>query len=69
MTRDWMSPDAFVGTARYYARYRPPYPEEFLADLRSLAETTGHGSLLDLACGPGRVAIPMAPLFPQRAGG
>lgn len=53
----------FTGTATYYARYRPPYPAEFLSDLRSRANTTGHGALLDLACGPGRVAIPMAPCF------
>lgn len=63
MTRTSMAPDAFVGTASYYARYRPPYPEEFLADLRSVAQTTGQGALLDLACGPGRVAIPMAGHF------
>ncbi len=63
MTRDSMAPDAFVGTASYYARYRPAYPEAFLADLRSVAGTTGQGSLLDLACGPGRAAIPLAPYF------
>jgi SAM-dependent methyltransferase len=54
---------AFAGTATYYLRYRPPYPDQFLSDLRAHAKTTGHGSLLDLACGPGRVAIPMAPYF------
>ncbi len=54
---------AFAATATYYIRYRPPYPDEFLVDLRSHAKTTGHGSLLDLACGPGRVAIPMASYF------
>ncbi|HZR81733.1 MAG TPA: class I SAM-dependent methyltransferase [Candidatus Binatia bacterium] len=53
----------FAGTAIDYARYRPPYPDAFLADLRARAETSGRGSLLDLACGPGRVAIPMAPHF------
>ena len=63
MTRDSMAPDAFVGTASDYARYRPQYPDEFLADLRSVARTTGQGSLLDLACGPGRAAIPLAPYF------
>jgi SAM-dependent methyltransferase len=57
------APAAFAGTATYYIRYRPPYPDEFLSDLRSHAKTTGYGSLLDLACGPGRVAIPMAPYF------
>ena len=56
-------PTVFAGTAAYYLRYRPPYPEGFLSELRSRAKTTGGGSLLDLACGPGRVAIPMAPHF------
>lgn len=55
----------FTGTAAYCARYRPPYPDQLLADLRARAGTTGHGTLLDLACGPGRVAIPMAPHFGQ----
>src|SRR5438445_13790525 len=57
------TPTAFAGTATYYVRYRPPYPDAFLFDLRSHAKSTGFGSLLDLACGPGRVAIPMAPYF------
>jgi len=54
---------AFTSTATYYLQHRPPYPGELLSDLRAHAKTTGHGSLLDLACGPGRVAIPMAPYF------
>ena len=54
------APTAFTGTAAYYARYRPPYPEQFLLDLRARANTSGRGALLDVACGPGRVAIPMA---------
>src|SRR5262245_10179816 len=57
------SRDAFVGTAEDYARYRPAYPAEFLAELRSVVKTTSAGTLLDLACGPGRIAIPMAPYF------
>jgi len=54
---------AFAGTANDYLRYRPPYPDEFLAALRTRAKTTGRGVLVDLACGPGRVAIPMARYF------
>ena len=53
----------FTGTATDYAVYRPPYPEALLAHLRQAAGTTGHGVLVDLACGPGRIAIPMAPHF------
>lgn len=55
--------NAFAGTARYYARYRVPYPQELIDDLRRRAEITGDGRLLDLACEPGRVALPLAPFF------
>lgn len=55
--------DAFAGTARAYARYRPPYPAAMLDDLRARAGVSGGGTLLDLGCGPGRVAIPLAPHF------
>lgn len=51
---------AFAGTANDYVAYRPPYPDAFLSHLRNAAGTTGHGILLDLACGPGRIALPMA---------
>ncbi len=54
---------AFTGTAGYYARFRPPYQDDFLSHLRACAGTTGRGALLDLACGPGRLAIPLAPHF------
>ncbi len=32
-------------------------------ELRARASTSGRGALLDLACGPGRIAIPMAAYF------
>jgi SAM-dependent methyltransferase len=56
-------PDAFVGTAPYYARYRVPYPRVLLHDLVRRAGVTGQGRLLDLACGPGRVAFALAGSF------
>jgi ubiquinone/menaquinone biosynthesis C-methylase UbiE len=56
-------PDAFVGTAPYYARYRVPYPRALLQDLVRRAGVTGQGRLLDLACGPGRVAFGLADMF------
>ncbi len=62
-TTDARQPSAFAGTALYYARYRPPYPDDFLCQLRSRAGTSGNGLLLDLACGPGRLAIPLAAHF------
>jgi len=58
-----MPTDLFSGTAEDYARYRPPYPVELLDDLRQRARVTGEGRLLDLACGPGRVALPLARHF------
>jgi SAM-dependent methyltransferase len=57
------SKTAFAGTANDYAAYRPAYPDALLAHLRNAAGTSGHGVLLDLACGPGRIAIPMAAYF------
>ena len=57
--------DLYSGTAADYARYRPPYPEALLADLRLRAGITGDGRLLDLACGPGRVALPLARYFSE----
>jgi SAM-dependent methyltransferase len=54
---------AFTGTANDYAAYRPPYPDTFLAHLRNAVGISGHGVLVDLACGPGRITIPMASHF------
>lgn len=55
--------DAFAGTAHYYARYRLPYPSSLIADLLHRAAITSGGRLLDLATGPGRIAIPLAGHF------
>src|SRR5690349_18761785 len=55
--------DAFAGTAAYYLRYRVPYPNALLHDLVERAGITGQGRLLDLACGPGRVALALAASF------
>jgi SAM-dependent methyltransferase len=55
--------DAFAGTATYYARYRVPYPISLMDDLTERAGIRGDGRLLDIACGPGRIAIPLAPHF------
>ncbi|HEY3811578.1 MAG TPA: class I SAM-dependent methyltransferase, partial [Caulobacteraceae bacterium] len=56
-------PGAFAGTAIAYVRYRPPYPETLRRDLLERAEIGAHGALLDLACGPGRIALDLAASF------
>jgi SAM-dependent methyltransferase len=55
--------NAFVGTATYYVRYRVPYSAGLLQDLIARAGLTGTGRLLDLACGPGRIALALATSF------
>ncbi len=50
----------FRGTASYYTRYRPGYPLELLEELGVAAGLDGTGRLLDLGCGPGTIAIPLA---------
>jgi ubiquinone/menaquinone biosynthesis C-methylase UbiE len=54
--------DAFEGTAEFYSQYRIPYPQALFDDLISRVKPE-HGVLLDLASGPGRVCIPLAPFF------
>ena len=56
-----LRPDAFAGTAAAYLRFRPPYPRALLDDL--LREVPGRDMLIDLACGPGRIALDLAGAF------
>lgn len=56
-----LRPDAFAGTAAAYLRYRPPYPRVLLDDL--LDRVPGRAVLADLASGPGRIALDLAPSF------
>ena len=57
--------DLFQGTAGFYDKYRTPYPEAMIADLVARAAVTGHGRLLDLACGTGQLAFPLRPWFSE----
>ena len=47
--------ESFGGIAADYDRYRPPCPAELLADLRALTP----GTVLDVACGTGKIAVPL----------
>lgn len=49
--------------ARCYRLYRPPLPKAMLDDLLAHAGAAPGDRLLDLACGPGRVALALAPAF------
>ncbi|MEU7144151.1 class I SAM-dependent methyltransferase [Nocardia sp. NPDC046473] len=50
----------FEGTAWHYARYRPDYPQSFFDDLIERFHLDRTGRLLDLGCGTGQLAIPLA---------
>ena len=50
----------FGGTAWYYARFRPGYPQELLDRLAAAAGLDGTGRLLDLGAGTGYLAVPLA---------
>lgn len=57
--------DTFKGTAWYYARYRTPYPDSFFDLLVRMFGLDGTGRLLDLGCGAGQIAVPLAPHFEE----
>ena len=52
---------SFTSTAAFYSRYRVPYPESLLARLRTDADLGRESLVLDLATGPGRLALALAP--------
>ena len=60
-----MRPDAFAGTADDYIRYRVPYPRALLEALLADARLPPDAKLLDLACGPGRLSLPIADRFAE----
>ncbi|HVU17300.1 MAG TPA: class I SAM-dependent methyltransferase [Candidatus Didemnitutus sp.] len=53
----------FAGTADEYIRYRVPYPDSLIRDLLGRVPANGHGLLVDLGCGPGRLTFCLAPHF------
>ena len=55
--------DLYRGTAADYDLFRVPYPPELVEDL--IGRTGSGGRLVDLACGPGRVTLALAPHFSE----
>ncbi len=59
---------SFKGTAWYYARYRPKYPNVFFTDVVEKFQLDGKGCLLDLGCGTGLLTLPLANYFEEVVG-
>ncbi|HXQ19834.1 MAG TPA: methyltransferase domain-containing protein [Acidimicrobiales bacterium] len=57
--------DLYRGTARYYDRFRVPYPSALIDDLLARAEVEGGGRLLDLACGTGQISFALHGSFEE----
>jgi SAM-dependent methyltransferase len=61
-------PTLYAGSAPYYARGRLPYPPEMAVAMRDALSLDGTGRLIDVGCGPGPVALLLAPLFADVVG-
>lgn len=57
----WDSKDLFSGTAWYYARYRPDYPDVTYKQLLDKFKLNNKSRVLDLGCGTGQLALGLAP--------
>ena len=53
---------SFTSTATYYSRYRVPYPRSLITQLQLDAKLSTDSCVLDLATGPGRLALALAPM-------
>jgi SAM-dependent methyltransferase len=60
--------DGFRGTAAYYTRWRPGYPDAVFDLLVRRFHLDGRGRLLDLGTGSGQLALPLAPHFEEIVG-
>jgi SAM-dependent methyltransferase len=58
-------PDLYRGTSAFYDRYRLPYPDALVDDLCARTSVSGHGRMLDLACGPGTATFPLSGHFAE----
>ena len=56
----WDPKDVFSGTAWFYARYRPNYPDEVIDLLRKKFKLSNRSRVLDLGCGTGQIAFQIA---------
>ncbi|MFH8612870.1 class I SAM-dependent methyltransferase [Streptomyces sp. NPDC018029] len=69
MAADWEWDETlFAGAAAHYARGRLPYAPGLADALADALELDGRGRLIDVGCGPGTVALTLAPLFGEVVG-
>ena len=53
----------YASAAAHYLRGRPPYSAELLAVMSAELGLDGTGALVDVGCGPGILAVQLAPAF------
>ena len=61
-------PTIYRGAAAHYVLGRPPYSDQLEAVLAATLGLDGNGRLLDVGCGPGVLALRLAPLFQEVVG-
>ncbi len=73
--RRWAMPEGwewdeslYSGSAAYYVRGRAPYAPELADRIAAALSLDGTGRLLDVGCGPGIVALPLASHFAEVVG-
>jgi ubiquinone/menaquinone biosynthesis C-methylase UbiE len=57
--------DLFEGTSTYYSKYRFPYNKNMIDIIIKTVNIEQNDRLLDLACGPGRITIPLSKYFKE----
>ncbi|MEU6479347.1 class I SAM-dependent methyltransferase [Streptomyces sp. NPDC047017] len=69
MTDGWQwDSSLFAGTSAHYERGRLPYAPGYAETLAGALGLDGRGRLLDVGCGPGLVALALAPLYTEVVG-
>jgi SAM-dependent methyltransferase len=58
----------FLGSAAYYLQGRPPYAPTLAATLRDVLTLDGRQRVLDVGCGPGVLALELAPYVAEVIG-
>ena len=53
----------YATAAAHYLRGRPPYSAQLVDVVRAAMDLDGTGTLIDVGCGPGMLAVQLAPLF------